>query len=191
MVWTGTPHNPPELKPFPRTRQEQKKAVQALPKWLSPATRKLFLFFYNSFIIKSGIGPHAYPNQIPAKERMNFSTELLKPASIVLLQFRNQTNASERLFLADLQSVTDSKRKKLSFSEKVPLFIRLLKRDSASTCNELYKRGFVPPLPPFPRKKFSTCFHGAFRNRRRAEWLPRAFWNMSWTNSAMKPYVPR
>lgn len=43
---------------------------------------------------------------------MNFSTELLKPASIVLLQFRNQTNASERLFLADLQSVTDSKRKK-------------------------------------------------------------------------------
>lgn len=104
MVWTGTPHNPPELKPFPRTRQEQKKAVQALPKWLSPATRKLFLFFYNSFIIKSGIGPHAYPNQIPAKERMNFSTELLKPASIVLLQFRNQTNASERLFLADLQS---------------------------------------------------------------------------------------
>ena len=63
---------------------------------------------------------------------MNFSTELLKPASIVLLQFRNQTNASERLFLADLQSVTDSKRKKLSFPEKVPLFIRLLKRDSAS-----------------------------------------------------------
>lgn len=27
----------------------------------------------------------------------------------------------------------------------------------------------VPPLPPFPRKKFFTCFHGAFRNRRRAE----------------------
>ena len=79
MVWTGIPHNPPGLKPFLQTQQEQKKAVQVLPKLLSPTTREFFYFFYNSFIIKIWHWLLMHPQENSCKLTNEFLHRIVKP----------------------------------------------------------------------------------------------------------------
>ena len=147
-------------KTFPPNTAGAKKSSTSAAQMIIPCHKETFSIFLQFIYHKIWHWPPCIPESNPCKGTNEFLHRIVKTGihRSPSIQESNQrigtpfssgfTIRSQDVTLREknLQSVTDSKRKKLSFPEKVPLFIRLLKRDSASTCNELYKRGFAKIL---------------------------------------------